>query len=352
MKNLMLISTEPYAGKTGLVVNLIREFRARGRATAYFKPVGNLPVAYDSSTCDRDALFAKESLGLDTPATVLCPLVLTGLETLGRLHGASENDAARIKRAFSEATGGMPAVIEGSGHINDGRVYRASALELIGDLDALAVLVVKLDNAYELVDDILVIADRFKDRFAGVIYNWVRPAQESLLSADILPFLRKQGIVSFGIIPRDQSLLAVSVGALAAALDGRFLCGEEHAGNMVETFMVGAMGQEQALRFFRHRARKAVVTGGDRADVQLAALETQTSCLVLTGNYTPSPAVLAVAERKQVPVILVDVDTLTAVERTESLIGQTRVHDARRLDKIGEKMKEFLDMERLFEVAK
>jgi len=45
--------------------------------------------------------------------------------------------------------------------------------------------------------------------------------------------------------------------------------------------MVGAMGQEQALNFLEVKANKAVITGGDRADVQLAALETSTKCLIL-----------------------------------------------------------------------
>jgi BioD-like phosphotransacetylase family protein len=353
MKNLMLLSTEPYSGKTGLVINLIRDFRDRGRETVYFKPVGNLPVMVNSTICDRDALFAKESLGLEDSLEKLCPEVLTSEESLARLRGMEDGVAGRIKSAFaSVARDGRLAIIEGSGHINDGRLHHVSALELIDAMNAKAVLVVKLDNTYELVDDILVAADRFRDRLAGIIFNWVRPGQENILSNDVVPYLEAHGVTTFGIIPRDPGLLAVSVDTLSKALGGRFLCGADHADNMVETFMVGAMGQEQALRFFRHKTRKAVVTGGDRADVQLAALETPTSCLVLTGNYPPPPAILTVAESKHVPVILVEVDTLTAVERTEALIGQTRVHDRYKLEEIGQRMKEFVDMERLYEVTR
>ncbi len=352
MKNLMFLSTEPYSGKTGLVINLIRELRERGREAAYFKPVGNLPTSIDSVICDQDAVYAKEALDLDIAADKLCPVVLTSGETIERLRGPDDDAVERINDAFGVVTqGGRLAVIEGSGHINDGRLHHASAVELIDDLNAKAVLVVKLDNAFELVDDVLVASDTFGDRLAGLIFNWVRPAQESVLTDTIVPFLAAQGIDCFGIIPRDASLLAVSVGTLAKALGGRFLCGADHKGKLVETFMVGAMGQEQALRFFRHKTHKAVVTGGDRADVQLAALETQTSCLVLTGNYPPPPAVLSVAESKGVPVILVGVDTLTAVERTESLLGQTRVHDQVKLDEIREHMKQFVDVDKLLEAV-
>ena len=50
--------------------------------------------------------------------------------------------------------------------------------------------------------------------------------------------------------------------------------------------MLGAMGAELALKFFRTKPDKIVITGGDRADIQLAALETDTKCLVLTGNLS------------------------------------------------------------------
>ena len=37
--------------------------------------------------------------------------------------------------------------------------------------------------------------------------------------------------------------------------------------------LVGAMSVESALSYFRRKPNKAVITGGDRADIQLAALE-------------------------------------------------------------------------------
>jgi BioD-like phosphotransacetylase family protein len=94
------------------------------------------------------------------------------------------------------------------------------------------------------------------------------------------------------------------------------------------------MGQEKALRFFRRKANKAVVTGGDRSDVQLAALETSTTMLVLTGNLPPSPIVLSRADELGVPMVQVDMDTLTAVERMERLMGHVRLHGPGKIDKI------------------
>lgn len=352
MKSLIFLSTEPYSGKTGLAINLVLELRERGYTVGYFKPVGNLPDRTDSTVNDKDALFAKRVLGLQERSEDICPLLLTSSEAKRRMTDGTGGAAEKVKDAYERALAGKDMlVLEGSGHINDGRLYGASGVEVAQFLDAKAVLVVKLDNPYEIVDDVLVAADRLGDRLAGVIFNWVRPAAQSVLEELVEPYLAKQGIVSFGMIPRDESLLAVSVSHLAKALGGRVLCADEHGRDMVETFMVGAMGQEQALRFFRRKAKKAVITGGDRTDVQLAALETQTTCLVLTGNYMPPATVLAVAESKGVPVVLVDMDTLTAVERTESLIGHMRVHDEDRLHVMRERMDKYLDVDGLCEAA-
>lgn len=349
----MFLSTEPYSGKTGLALNLVRELRDRGRDTGYFKPVGNLPTHVDSTLADADAVFAKEVLGLAEPLDVICPHILTSGESRRCLMNGGGNVASKIKQAYeSNLSGKDLLVIEGSGHINDGRLYEASAVELVGLLSAGAVLVVKLDNPYEIVDDILVAHDRLGPALTGVIFNWVHKNQRDIIAELIVPFLAKHGIISFGMIPRDEGLLAVSVDVLTKALGGRVLCEGSRDGGDVETFMVGAMGQEQALRFFRRKAHKAVITGGDRADVQLAALETQTSCLVLTGNYMPPAAVLAVAESKGVPVIMVDMDTLTAVERTESLIGHLRVHEEGKLEAMRERMNKYLDIDKLCEATK
>jgi len=100
--------------------------------------------------------------------------------------------------------------------------------------------------------------------------------------------------------------------------------------------MVGAMGQEKALRFFRRVANKAVITGGDRADIQLAALETSTKCLILTGGFQPSAIVLGRAEELGVPMVLVPYDTLTTVEKTEKIVGHLRIHEAQKVARLKE----------------
>ena len=68
---------------------------------------------------------------------------------------------------------------------------------------------------------------------------------------------------------------------------------------------------------------KALITGGDRSDIHLVALETATRCLILTGNLRPMPEVVRRAEELGVPVLLVRQNTLEVVEAEPVVKGQT-----------------------------
>ena len=74
-----------------------------------------------------------------------------------------------------------------------------------------------------------------------------------------------------------------------------------------------------------------MITGGDRPDIQLAALETSTKCLILTGNLHPSPIILNRAEELGVPMILVGQDTMTAMQTIEKFFGRSRFHQIKKL---------------------
>lgn len=346
MDSLLVVSTEVFTGKTGICLSLALKARERGKKVGYMKPVGNLPLRLNGTLTDKDAPFVAGKLGMTETLDIVSPIVLTADRTNRLLHGESSDAKNDLLRAFEQIKKDRDFVVmEGSAHINDGRLFNVSAIEIAELLEAKMLLVTKLDNPYEMTDDILTIKDQMGDRMVGVICNWVKRSQRDLIIGKIAPFLKERGIKFYGFVPRVTDLLSVTVQELVDVLNGQVLCSEERLGENVSTFMVGAMGQEQALRFFQREAGKAVITGGDRADVQLAALETPTKALILTGNYTPSATVLGVAESKGVPVVLVDMDTLTAVEKTESVIGHMRVHEDFKLESIRKLLDEYADLE-------
>lgn len=91
----------------------------------------------------------------------------------------------------------------------------------------------------------------------------------------------------------------------------------------------------------------AVVTGGDRSELQMAALETSTQCLILTGNVLPQPIVLNRAEDLEIPILSVDLDTLTTVEIVNRAFGQVRIQEPIKVQCIQHLMKEYFDFDRL-----
>lgn len=344
MRTLMFVSTETFTGKTGICLSVAQRLAGAGQAVGYMKPVGNLPTMVEGALTDEDAVFAAAVLGQQRQLADLSPLILTASLTDKLLSGESADYRESVDAAFRRLSQDKSVMLlEGTSHVNDGKIFGLSSPQVAELLGAAVVMISKFANPYEMVDDILVARQRFGSRFAGVIFNWVRPQHEAVLESLILPFFGAEKINVLGAIPRDKRLLAVKVRELAELLRGEVLCAQDHLDELVETFMVGAMGQEQALRFFARKANKAVLTGGDRADIQLAALETQTKCLILTGNYYPSASVLAVAETKGVPMIKVDMDTLTAAQATEASVGRQRVHDSARLLEVGRLVDKHLD---------
>ena len=65
----------------------------------------------------------------------------------------------------------------------------------------------------------------------------------------------------------------------------------------------------------------AVVTGADRTDIQLAALEASTQCLILTGLGDPLSQLIHRAEELEVPILKVELDTLATVEIIEQALA-------------------------------
>ena len=96
------------------------------------------------------------------------------------------------------------------------------------------------------------------------------------------------------------------------------------------------MSPANALKHFRSHPELAVITGGDRADIQMAAIEANVRCIILTGNLRPTGPVLACAEELDIPIVLVSQDTITAVHIADELINRIRVDDEKKLTIIRE----------------
>jgi BioD-like phosphotransacetylase family protein len=119
---------------------------------------------------------------------------------------------------------------------------------------------------------------------------------------------------------------------------------------MIEELKIGAMNVNSAQIFFRKSFNKAVVTASDRVDIQLAALETSTNCLVLTGAPIVSPETLQRASELEVPILGVHTDTLTTVGIIENSLGRVRLHEGIKVKCIQEMMDQHFNFDRLLDL--
>jgi BioD-like phosphotransacetylase family protein len=77
MKTIVVSSTMPYSGKSGVCIALIKELEARGRDVGYFKPYGTMPALVDGVETDQDAAYVNRLLQRPGPADAVCPVIRT-----------------------------------------------------------------------------------------------------------------------------------------------------------------------------------------------------------------------------------------------------------------------------------
>jgi BioD-like phosphotransacetylase family protein len=165
------------------------------------------------------------------------------------------------------------------------------------------------------------------NRFLGVILNKVTQEHKKGVDEYALPFLKRQGIDVLGILPHDPVVGSISVEELNDMLGGKILCGHDKLDNLVERFLIGAMQVDRATEYFKRTKNNAVIVGGDRADIQLSAIESGTECLVLTGELYPSEIIISRAEQKAIPIIVVRDDTYAVAKQLEKLSVRLRLRD-------------------------
>lgn len=348
-------ATRQSVGKTALCLGLALKFREEGINVGYFKPLGWHTTSLKGKPLDEDTLLMKEILNLEEPLESLTPVLLQ-YQYLDQY--SIENSASlleKITQAYQQVSKGKDLLIIESLHEPSlGASLGLSAVDIAKILDSDLLL---LSTTYQdiAVDEILFEYSGISQRgtkCAGVIFNRVRRPIDDRVKNVIIPTLEKQGIHVWGLIPESITLTAPTVEELVETLGGEVLCGEKNLSNPVEHYLVGAMTQESAIRYFRRAPRKAVITGGDRPDVALAALETDTSVIILTGNLHPSVRVLAKAEEKGVPILLVSYDTYTTVDKVRDITGKIGVSDRKRINEAKRLVSEYVNWEGLLSCLK
>jgi len=349
MRTLFIGSTEGNSGKTMVTIGLASALQANGYTVGYMKPLGKQLTRVGSAVVDADAHFLKEVLGLSDEAEQICPVVVTPDLFLRGLREEAGDILGRIRKAYDQlSTGKDVLLMGGAGTLMDGAFLDVSALRLAREFDA-PVLLVNTYQAEAGVDSVLLAKELLGESLLGVIVNRIPPQGLPEVEEAVVPFLAAKGIEVLGAIPQDSHLDAITVRQLVDVLDGKVVCGKENLDAFVERFSVGAMDADAALGYFQRIANKAVITGGHRADIQLAALETSTTCLLLTGAQMPNQIIAARARDAGVPIVCVPYDTLTTVEKLQAVMGRIRIREVSKVHRAQEILRERLNSRRIIQ---
>ncbi|MDI6890909.1 MAG: phosphotransacetylase family protein [Thermodesulfovibrionales bacterium] len=327
MISLYVGSTSGYSGKSLVSTGVGHKFKKDGFRVGYFKPVGILPIKVENILMDKDAWFIYRVLELKDPIAEICPVVLTQELTVKAYLKDIKGLLGRIKRSFQRLSEDKDImIIGGYGSIYSGSVSGISGLKVIRRLNAKAVIVVKYEGEF-CVDYILQAKKDLNDHFIGVILNKVTHEYKQGVEDYIIPFLKRKGVDIIGILPHDSIVGSITVEELNEMLGGKVLCCHDRLNNLVEHFLIGAMQVDKATEYFKRTKNNAVIVGGDRADIHLSAIESGTECLVLTGELYPSEIIIARAEQRDIPIIVVRDDTYTVAKKVERLSVRLRLRD-------------------------
>jgi BioD-like phosphotransacetylase family protein len=323
-----LYITSPYAGagKTALCAGLGRHLLGDGKKVGFFKPL--VAEIKSPQAADSDAQFIKQVLALKEPVGSLCPII-----------GGKGKLASKIKQAYAKVAKGKDIVIvEGVWRQRPGGKPAEASREVVAALDARVIIIEpyseKLAAAMPDYQD-------FGEHLLGLVVN---KTPKSQLSSKF----GQGGVDILGVLPEDRTLLSLTVAELAEHIGGEILNNADRASEPVEGFMLGAMTLDSGLDYFGRKDGKAVVVRGERPDMQLAALETSTRCLVLSGGTSPSHTVLRKAEGKGVPIILVKGDTASTVNSIELALGKGKFNQEKKLPRLDEIMEGHFNFKALY----
>ena len=347
---IFIASVSPFSGKNLICLGLGLKFKKDGYKVGYFKPVGFSPVVVENVLTDEDAVFLSKALEANEPLQSICPVVLTD-DLLRRLTSGEElNIREKTMTAFHQAAKEQDIMIaRGLGRLSGGTCLHFSELDFIKESNAKVIFIDKFQSYIDMLDGFIYASKMLGDKLLGVVFNLIPPTKLNYVREILVPFLKNNDITTLGIIQKDPVLGAVPIREIVNTLNGNILCCEGKADELIEHFMIGAMNVESALRYFRKVSNKAVITGGDRSDIQLAALETPTKCLILTGELYPNASILGRAQEVGVPIVVVRSDTANTLEVCENLSGYVSLHCKSKIQRAAEVVELEIDFKTIYQ---
>jgi hypothetical protein len=341
---IQIIGDRHGAGKTSLAGALLLHRSETDQSSGYCKPLSETPDD------DPDSSFVSEMLlsGFDGPPVPtpheLPPLTGPRLALDASLAGQIKSEVAQV-----EAAAGL-VLLESPDLEQAGGGTSPLALELASLVDSRVVLLFRYTHDLD-AGTVLTASQPFGGRLAGVAVNGFTPYRGRDINQTLAAEVRASGVPFLGALPEDRAMLAVTVQQIADLLGGRWVQEAGQTSASIERFLIGGNIMDMGQAYFGRFSNQAVITRAARPDIQMASMLAGTRCLVLTGGTEPAEYVKAEALEREVPLLLVEGNTLDTAESLAGLSDQANTHSMRKVQRFLHLMHEHLDLDALTPVA-
>ena len=326
VKAFYLSSLRERAGKSFLSLGFIQKLQKEGKRFAYFKPIG-VPKAAFSDKADPDVSFILNTVyKTPHPYELISPVSIPEAYYIDLVDlNKREEYLHLIKKAYDEITKDVDYIIvEGNPSIRKFVRVGIDDISIAQMLGIKDLIYISTDSSDKCIDNFFFTKNYFEFRkmnILGVLFNKIDYQYIARIKELAEAHISRYNVPILGIIERSIELFSPRVNEVKEQIGGELINEPASSGldNIVETYLIGAMNAQAALKYFRQVKKAAVITGGDRSDLAVAALDQDVSCLILTGFMQPDIRVITTANEKKIPIILSPSDTYTTMRNLERL---------------------------------
>jgi BioD-like phosphotransacetylase family protein len=131
-------------------------------------------------------------------------------------------------------------------------------------------------------------------------------------------------------------------------LFAKIIAGESNLNGIVENVFIGSVSASAVCKepLFQTK-NKIVITSGDRSDMIIAALDSQSTAIVLTNNILPPSNIIAKAEKMCIPLLLVSMDSYQTASQIDDLEALPTKDDKEKIALIEQMISDHVDIKKL-----
>src|SRR6266487_535412 len=351
-----IAATRQNDGKTTASLGLLSALQMRYPRIGYIKPVGQRFVEIEEQKIDEDTVLMDRVFRLNCPLLDMSPIAVEPDFTRKYLQSSNrEALVKKIEKAFDRVAWEKDFVLcEGSGHAGVGSVFDLSNAQVAKLLKA-KVVIVSRGGIGKPIDEVALNQALFEKEgvdIIGVILNKVIIDKVDYVTEFARRGLKRKGLDLLGVIPHQSILSRPSVDLIREELRAVLLNAGKRLHNLVDDVVVGAMGVNNAMRYFKRGV--LLITPSDREDLILAVAanvgpegSAQLAGIVLTGQRRPSEAVLQVIRDLPFPVLLANDDSYAVASKVHDLTVKTQPDDAEKISLIRDLIAQCVDVNRI-----